>query len=444
LDAIQHDIEIEYTKEKAKIEFEKGNYSLARIMFETLWDKSNKDNVYLLYDYGKVLRKTQENIKFIEICRELNSKKNIISNKWINSLLCWCLYDAYIKNYFVDDKENFNDFLKRAEYIINNCVQKDGEEHYKTPFVLTIRKVVKIYNDRPSKNYKEIVKWLSYLDPDRLSEEDFSFQDENGQDRELASPKEFYYQNMAKALEKTEKYEQCILICETAIKQIHKFHYRNNTWFRARMYYSKCMLHENIDEAIKEYKELAYRENYWFMYHKLSQICFRYNKLKEALLYACKAFGCRFEHEKMVNLMLDTALLWQAIGINAKAKLFFQASAFYRKRQGWPLSEELQYSINIFEINAEEKPDIRAIQDISRDYVVNIEGQYEKLEGHIDNILPHGGSGFIKPSNAGPNVYFNMNDVFDKRLLTKGDRVQYELSKGHNEKMRAVKIKLRS
>ena len=82
------------------------------------------------------------------------------------------------------------------------------------------------------------------------------------------------------------------------------------------------------------------------MYHKLSQICFSYNRLSEALLYASKAFTCRFEYEKMVNLMFDTALLWQASGIDVNAKIF-QASAYYRKRQGWQISEELQYYINL-------------------------------------------------------------------------------------------------
>ena len=276
-----------------------------------------------------------------------------------------------------------------------------------------------------------------------LSEEVFNFQDENGKDREFASLKEFYYQHMAKAHEKTGKYESCIEICETAFKQISKFHHKNNTWLKARMYYSKCMLQENIEDAIIEYKELAYRENYWFMYHKLSQICFRYNKVPEALLYASKAFTCRFEHEKMVNLMSDTALLWQTIGNNANAKFFFQASAFYRKRQGWPFSEELQYAIRTLEIDVDEKPNIRVVQNISSDYVATIEGKNERMEGQIDNILSHGGSGFIKPSQGGSNVYFNMKDVFGKKTLVKGEKVDYELLKGKDEKIRAIKITIR-
>lgn len=444
LDDIVQNLEIEYTKENAWIEFKKGNYPLAKIILETLWNNSNKDDVYLLYYYGQVLKKTKESITFVDICRRLNSNKKILSNRYIISTLCWCLYESHIKNYSIEDKDGFNDFIKRAEYIKNNCLQMNAEEHYKTPYVLTIRKVVKIYNYRASRNYKEILRWLSYLDPNKLSEEVFNFQDETGKDRELASPKEFYYCNKAKALEKTEKYEPCINICEVAFKQIKKFHYRNDMWLKARMYYCKCMLQEDIESAIAKYKAFAYKHNYWFMYHKLAQICWRHNKVSEALLYVSKAYMGRFEHEKMVNLMLDTALLWQAKGNNTNAKLFFQASAYYRKRQRWSFSEELKYSITIFEINVEVKPNIREIHRISNDYIVTIEGKTEKFEGIITNILSHGGSGFIKPSCGESNIYFNMKNVLGKRVLKKGDYVQYELSRSKDGKNRAVKIKKRS
>lgn len=447
MDDTLQDNEIEYTNKNAKDELEKGNYNTAKTIFETLWNNSSKNDPYLLFNYGQALRKTKNGLVFIEICKELNGNKDIMSNKFVVSTLCWCLYDCYIKNYSVDDKEGFDYFIKRAEYIINNCEQMDANEYYKNPFVLTVIKVVKIYRDKPSKNYNEILKWLSYLNQDKLSEDVFCFKDETGKDRELASPKEFYYQNMAKTLEKMGKFKECIEVCEKAINQISKFHYRNEMWIKTRMYYSKCMLNDkdNIDDAIKGYREIAYKENFWFMYHKLSQICFSYNRLSEALLYASKAFTCRFEYEKMVNLMFDTALLWQASGIDVNAKIFFQASAYYRKRQGWQISEELQYYINLYEIDINKKPEINTMRNISNDYIMSIEGKIERVEGKVINIVsPHGRSGFIKPSKGGQNVYFKMKDVYGEKVLKKGNKVEYELFKENNGKTRAIKIMLRS
>ena len=173
LDDTLQDNEIEYTNKNAKDELEKGNYNTAKTIFETLWNNSSKNDPYLLFNYGQALRKTKNGLVFIEICKELNGNKDIMSNKFVVSTLCWCLYDCYIKNYSVDDKEGFDYFIKRAEYIINNCEQMDANEYYKNPFVLTVIKVVKIYRDKPSKNYNEILKWLSYLNQDKLSEDVF-------------------------------------------------------------------------------------------------------------------------------------------------------------------------------------------------------------------------------------------------------------------------------
>lgn len=436
--------EIEYTRENAKVEFEKGNFSLAKTMLAALWEKSNKEDEFLLFEYGKVLRKLNESNIFIHICEELKLNQSIISNKYIVSLLCWCFYDSCIKTYSVEDNDGFNEFIKKAEFIVNNCIQMDANEHYKTPYVFTVKKVIKIYNTRSSKNYKEIIKWLSYLDPDKLSEEVYNYIDETGKERELASHKEFYFQHLAKAFEKIHRYQDCVLICESALRNIKKFHYRNRLWFNARMHYCKCMMQENIDVAISEYQALVEKEKLWFMYHKLSQIYWRYNKIPEALLSASKAYLQRFEHEKMVNLLQDTALLWQAIGNDANAKLFFHASAYYRKLYGWAFTEELKYAINIFTIDVEQKPNIKEIQLISKNYIESIDGKIKISEGEVIKILQHGGSGFIRTSNSSDDIYFNMKSVLHQKVLKVGDLVEYELSEKNDGKIQAINIKQRN
>lgn len=436
--------EIEYTRENAKVEFEKNNFTMAKTIFTTLWEHSKKDDAYLLFEYGKVLRKLNESNIFIQICEELKFNQSIISNKYIVSLLCWCFYDRYVKTYSVEDTNGFAEFIKRAEYVQSNCKQMEADEHFKTPYVLTILKVVKIYNDKSSKNYKEIIRWLLYLDPERLSEKDYNFIDETGKQREKASHKEFYFQHISKAYEKIQKYQECILICETALKNIKKFHYKNALWFKARLHFCKCMMQENIENAISEYKALAEKEKYWFMFHKLSLIYWRYNKIPEALLSASKAYTQRFEHEKMVNLLQDTALLWQAVRNEANAKLFFQASAYYRKLYGWPFTEELKYAVNNFTIDVEQKPDIKKMQSISNNYIEVIEGKTKRFEGIVEKILSHGGSGFIRASKSHEDVYFNMKSVLNRKVLKVGDLVEYELLEKDDGKIQAINIKQRN
>lgn len=430
--------EIECTQENAKKEYNKGNYGLACKIYEYLWEESGRKNTFLLSCYGRALRKLGYNHQFIDICNTLGENSASLSNQYVIDILCWCIYDVHIKEYSVDNQEGLNEFIKYADFIVNKNHQLDAENAHMNPYVRTVIKVIKIYNGRSSKCYKEIIKWLSYLKADILSEEVYVFKDEEGKERELASPKEFYYQNMAKALEKTGDYYACVEICNKAFNQIEKFHYKNQVWLKERMCFSKCMIQVGIEDAINRYKELSEKEKYWFMYHKLSQIYFRYNRLEEALLFACKAVMRRFEYDKMVNLFLDTAVLWQAIGNNENAKLFFHASAYYRELNGWACSEELRYAIADFKIETYKKPNIILLQKIAQKYVESKELS-KRLRGTIMKILPHGGAGFIRPNQGKDNVYFNIKDC-DVRKAQVGDLIEYELIKLGDGRCKAINI----
>ena len=56
---------VDFSREKAKEYREKGENRKAELILEKLWNSSNKDDVYLLYDYGKILRDNDKSDKFI-------------------------------------------------------------------------------------------------------------------------------------------------------------------------------------------------------------------------------------------------------------------------------------------------------------------------------------------------------------------------------------------
>lgn len=295
---------IDITREKAKEFVGAGNTIKAEEILEQLWTNSSKKDVYLLYEYGNVLRSNNKQIVFINICRECYKNKSIINNTYIKNLLCWCIYEVYIKDFVKDEDSDFNEFIKEANFIKDNIMQLPKEQEHYNPYVLTIFKVIRIYMKSAKINYKEILKWLNCLNPNELPEEVFKFQDVKGKEREKASKKEFFYQYKTKALEKLHRYEECINICEEALKSIERFYYRNDVWIKARLYFSKCMEanDNNLECEIREYKNLALEENHWFMYHKISSMYWRYGKMEEALLYANKALNCNFKYEMMNRL----------------------------------------------------------------------------------------------------------------------------------------------
>ena len=441
MNCVQANTNVPYTQSQAKDEYDKGNYPVACDAYRELWEKSNKRSDFLLSWYGRCLRKIGNNNSFIDICDNILVTGHEL-NKYVADVFCWCVYDCFIKTYSDDDVDGFLCFLKRAEYITQNSQQLGFDDESHTPFVLTIKKVVKIFRNRASTNYKEIIAWLNKLNPDILSEEVFSFTDATGKNRELASSKEFYYANLAKAYEKTEQYPESIIICEAALAKINKFHYRNQLWIKARLYYCKCMSQNDFDTAVAEYKNIAARENFWFMFHKLSLIYFRNNKITEALLYASKAYGARFEHEKMVNLLLDTAVLWQANGSNEKAKVFFQASAYYRNRFGWLIPQELKFAIADLSLDITVPPSIPQIKQISAQYIETIEGVAQVFIGIVLSILPQGHAGFIRPQHKSVNIYFKTHDVIGLPV-NKGDTVTYQISQSGTDRPVAIKVKKR-
>lgn len=418
---------MKFSRENAKKLISSGDIVKAEEMLESLWENSNNNDVYILYDYGYTLRNNGNQNKFIDICRKHVKNKRIINNNCIISLLCWCIYDVYIKDFKKNEESDFQEFIKEATFIINNTKQLTKDKEYYNPYVLTVFKVIRVYLKSASINYKEILSWIELLNPEQLSEDVFNFQDDSGQERELASKKEFYYQYKTKALEKLQRYEECIEVCEEAFNNIEQFHYRNHIWIRTRLCFSKCMEADNkcIDFEIDEYKKLAYKENHWFMYHKLSLICWRYGKMEDALLYANKALNCKFEYEKMNKLLQDIALLWENKGNIVNAKMYYEASIYYRNKNGWNITEELEFAISKYNINIDNKPNVYLLQKIASEYVKEIEGEQEQLIGKICNLSQT--YGFINVKGIEDNVYFKIKDVLNSKQVKIGNIVEFRL-----------------
>ncbi len=439
------DSQVQYSRSDAKKAVEDGNSVLAQEIYESLWENSKKTDPYLLYEYGKILRKNKKSERFVELCRELGGNSPMLSNNHINSVLCWCLYESHIKNYqYKENVEQFNTFIKRAQYILEKCVQENADICFINPYVLTIIKVIKILKMRSSINYQTIISWLEYLDPSKLPDIPYQIQNGEWKNKEIASPKEFYYQSLIKALEKTSQYERCIEMCTKALEEIKKFHYRNHIWFQSRRFFCKCMISEGYpDEIINEYKSFANRYKLWFVYHKLANICLRYNKPSDGLYYACKAFEGNFEAEKMVNLMYDLAMLWEVNGEKENASKFYHGSAYYRNLHHWSLSEELQYAIKKYGLDIEKRPDIKNLKTIVLNHLNSIEPESQRLGGTIINLLSHGKSGFIKPDQGLDNIFFSMRNAEKYKDMRLGTQVTYSLSTDGQKRPIAVEIKIR-
>lgn len=424
--------EIEYKKIMAQKAFEDDNIPQAVKIYEELVDEIGLKNQNILAKYGQALRKNGEPLKFIEICREYIKTKKITFNI-LNNTLCWCIYDEYIKKYDQDNIEGFDEFLKEAKYICDNTKQLKADEYYKNPYVITVIKVIQAYNNRNNTNYSKVLEWLELLNPNILSEEVYPFTDCQGIQRERASHKEFYYQNKIKALEKTFQYSECYKLCEECFKKIENFHYRNDIWIESRRLFCKCMEDQSY---INEYIKFADKNNLWHIYKKVSDICFRFNKIEKALIYGSKSILCSFEYEKMINLFLSMGQLFENIGETTNAKIMFQASGYYRKINGWRIPEELEYEIEKYMLNIDNKQSRKRIENIAIEY---LRKNNILKSGKIIKILAGNNSGFIRIESENKDLYFNMKD-FKEKNIRKFMYVDFEIIEIDN-KFRAVNIR---
>ena len=90
--------------------------------------------------------------------------------------------------------------------------------------------------------------------------------------------------------------------------------------------------------------------------------------MKESLFFNSKALHQEYKYENMVNLFYNLGLCWKAIGNEENAKVYWQASAYYRTLKGWNISEELQYYIIAYKLDVSVKPNKYNLQKIAKQY----------------------------------------------------------------------------
>ena len=162
--------------------------------------------------------------------------------------------------------------------------------------------------------------------------------------------------------------------------------------------------------------------------------------MEEALLYANKALSCNFKYEMMNRLLQDIALLWEYKGNLVNAKIYYEASAYYRNREGWKLTEELEFAIKNYNLNVKNKPNVKLLQEIASKHIQSIEGTKKIHIGKICNLDRN--FGFINSHEFKENIYFKLNDIRNDKFLRLNKIVEFEIIEASKGK-RAINIVIR-
>lgn len=423
-------------------------YSEALNLYENLWQNNRNDfNEWDYFNYSACLKQAAKNKEALTVCRE--GLKIYPDFELLKKNCAWLIYKVELSNSSDEAK-----ILQAAEEITRIVKQEDKSQSkagdYPCVYALAVFKALDFFKNNKNNFPADTILYLtSKLNPLYLDSNPLSFKDKDGKTRELASKKEDWYSLRAKALYETGMYQDCIKLCDEALKTISKFHYDNDIWFKRFRALSLAAL-GNKDGAVNELKNLLQKRKEWFIQKEIAEILYEQNKFEDALKFAIDGALNFGDADKKIHLFKLIADILQKLNKNDEAKEHIKLIYIIKKTNGWKIDAELTKAAISYQIDTNNLPNLT-------DHLKSLKSYWEKTKfgnqalqkGIISKILPNGDAGFIK-CDSGQSYYFATKEFKGKKeLLKEGARVQFFLEDSFDKKKNqptkvAVSVKILS
>jgi tetratricopeptide (TPR) repeat protein len=318
------------------------------------------------------------------------------------SVYAWALFDLYIKA--IDDPEP--ESLRAAQAIVRLAGTADTAYAPTSPLVVTVIKVAKLW----AKRTRDIraLEWVEKLDPTRLPLIPGKGRDDQGREREIASPREQYYSIRTHALERLGRWQECLDACMLAVSECSQLHHDNDIWFARRIALAKQALGQP-EQALSDLRQLAIRKPRGFMQTDIARAAWEAGDVDSTFKHALQALLAPDEIGfKLEAALLMAQVLWKRSEFDL-ARAHLSLCLAVRESKGWKVDQDLITLASNWDVNGPRR-DLNGIvlelQQVWR-------GWSEELTptqfGIVVKLLPHGRSGFIR-SNAGDQFYFDTRE----------------------------------
>lgn len=398
------------------------NYTEALPLYKNLWDNYRDScNEWDGWGYAFCLRHLKEYQSSLDICREVYKIKPDFEQ--IKGLYAWCIYYTEIA---VTNVTNESNFFKAGEGILR--LIKENDQY--SPFLATVFKTLEYLNEKAIYPTDKILEWTSKLNFEALDSTPYSFTDNDGKVRELASKKEQYFMWRTKALQKKGLFDECIELSQKALETLETFHYSNDVWFARRISLSYRGLGK-LDIALKQLEDLLKHKNEWFIYKEIAEIYLEQKDIDNALKFAVNGALCFGDIDKKLNLykLLVDILTYKNQDNDAKkhVELIYQI----RKSQDWDIDNELQILINKFQVDTNQVLNTKNLEKDLKQLWEKLKFSGQEIQvGTIKSILPNGKAGFIETENR-KSYYFKITkSLSSQRWCKEGQKVSFFLEKG--------------
>jgi hypothetical protein len=267
-------------------------------------------------------------------------------------------------------------------------------------------KVAKLWSKR-SRDIKAL-EWLEKLDPTRLPLTPGKGRDDQGRDREIASPREQYFSIRTHALERLGRWQECLDACVRASSECGQLHHDNEIWFARRMALAKQALGQP-QEALSDLRQLATKKQRGFMQTDIARAAWLAGDVDSTFKHALQALIAPDEIGfKLEAALLIAQVLWKRGDLDL-ARMHLSLCLAVRESKGWKVDQDLITLASSWDVNGPRR-DLKVIlselQQVWRGWSEELT---PTLCGIVVKLLPHGRSGFIR-SNAGDQFYFEIRE----------------------------------
>lgn len=279
----------------------------------------------------------------LEVCR--HTYKLDCDFRYNNNLYAWCIYELEVKG---QKPENGSHIEQQTFEKAVNAIAKLTEQSTYSPFEHTIMAHIRYL--KVTNQWDALLTWSAKLNPQLLNSEELTFEADNGRQVTKSPYIETWYASRTKALEKLERYQECLSSSREALDNLTTFHDGNEIWFNNRIGLSLMQL-EEYDEAIEIFEKILKKQTKWFIQQSLAEAYFLKGEMKQALKHASGAALNGREEDKKYKLFLLLADITEKCENSEIAKQHVElAAAAYSKFETPRISTLLASYMDTYEI----------------------------------------------------------------------------------------------
>lgn len=420
-------------RDRAKNLRKEKKYSEALPLYKELWEKCDSKDKWDGWGYAFCLNHLKDYKTAYEVSKKVYQIDS--SFEYNMSQFAWSSYMVNVKDY-PDDGPTDN-----LEMFVSEIVSvTEGKEHE----LFRTQAILKMMDHLSSKNsWGKVIEWAKLINPDYLDTKPFEGVSSDGKKFRKPSDKESYFLKLSKALEREGKYQECIDLCDNALKT-----FPDEIWFS--WHKGSCLRKlKKFKEAISLLEEIKKLKKDWFILKDLSAAYYESKEFDKAYNNFIDAAVSQIKIPEPANrweLFYVGAMILYKKNNSTIADEHISLTYKLREEKGWKIPDYLENYVSNRNVDIK-KTALQLFNELKDFWLGEQQNSLPKQIGRIKNFIQEGKAGFID-GNDGKSYYFRTNSFLgNKAQLKMSSKVQFNIQKSFDKKknrdsFEAINIKL--